>query len=185
MMSRHNFTRRTVLFENRKCRSLRKAHLDELLARESDQLHEQKIHKIPAAMEVQVYMPRTLTTSKRRQFQLPLNRAREAVTTWSDAEWQSAIEPLECEIHQVTPVKHKLFAKLFQHHIRQLLQDVWTKATGPKSTYAKKLDQLKMLQKKRFKEGQTWPSTSVWNFRSIYLMLRPRHILEYRWYGPH
>jgi hypothetical protein len=43
----------------------------------------------------------------------------------------------------VTPAKRKLFDKLFQHHKRQLLQEVGTKATGPRSTFAKKLAQMK------------------------------------------
>jgi len=46
---------------------------------------------------------------------------------------------LEREIHQVTPVKHKIFDKLFQCHVRQLLQEVGTKATGPRSKFAKEL----------------------------------------------
>jgi len=43
----------------------------------------------------------------------------------------------------VTPVKSKLFDELFQHHKRQLLQEIGTKATGPRSTFAKKLAQMK------------------------------------------
>jgi len=43
----------------------------------------------------------------------------------------------------VTPVKRKLFDKLFRHHKRQLLQEVATKATSPRSTFAKKLAQMK------------------------------------------
>jgi len=43
----------------------------------------------------------------------------------------------------MTPVKCKLFNKLFQHHERQLLQEVGTKATSPKSIFAKKLAQIK------------------------------------------
>jgi len=46
---------------------------------------------------------------------------------------------LEREIHQLTPSKHKLFDKLFQCHKRQLLQEVGTKATGPRSKFAKEL----------------------------------------------
>ena len=46
---------------------------------------------------------------------------------------------MEHEIHQVTPAKRKLFDKLFQGHERQLLQDVGTKATGPRSNFAKQL----------------------------------------------
>jgi len=63
-------------------------------------------------------------------------------TKWSDADWQRAKERLEREIHQVTPVECKLFDKLFQHHEGQLLQEVWTKATGPRSTFAKKLAEM-------------------------------------------
>jgi len=43
----------------------------------------------------------------------------------------------------MTPVKRKLFDKLFQHHKQQLLQEVGTKATGPRSIFAKKLAQIK------------------------------------------
>jgi len=72
-----------------------------------------------------------------------LNRARQAATIWSDADRQRAIDRLEREIHQVTPAKRKLFDNLFQHHERQLLQEVGTKATGPRSIFAKKLAQMK------------------------------------------
>jgi hypothetical protein len=50
---------------------------------------------------------------------------------------------LEREIHQVTPAKSKLFDKVFQHHERPLLREVGTKATGPRSIFAKKLAQMK------------------------------------------
>jgi len=120
-----------------------KAQVDELLARESHQLREQKIHKIRAAMEVQVYGAAKVTSTKRRQFQVDRNRAQQGATTMSDSDQQSAIERLESDIHQVTPAKRKLFDKLFQHPKRQLLQEVGTKATGPRSTFAKKLAQIK------------------------------------------
>ena len=68
-----------------------------------------------------------------------LNRARQAATTWSDADHQKAIERLEHKIHQVTPAKRRLFDKLFQCHERQLLQEVGTKATGPRSKFANEL----------------------------------------------
>jgi len=48
---------------------------------------------------------------------------------------------LEREIHQVTPAKRKLLDTLFQNHERQLLQEVGTKATGPRSIFAKDLAQ--------------------------------------------
>jgi hypothetical protein len=50
---------------------------------------------------------------------------------------------MEREIHQVTPVRHKLFDKVFQHHKRHLLQEVESEAIGPRSTFAKKLAQMK------------------------------------------
>jgi len=95
------------------------------------------------AMEVQVYRAEKVTTTNRRQFQVRLDRARQVATIWSDADRQSAKERLEREFHQVTPVKCKLFDKSFQHHKRQLLQEVGTEVTGPRSTFAKKLTQMK------------------------------------------
>jgi hypothetical protein len=46
-----------------------------------------------------------------RQFQVHLNRARQAATTWSDVDHQKGIEQLEHEIHQVTPTTGNLFDK--------------------------------------------------------------------------
>jgi hypothetical protein len=62
------------------------------------------IHKIWAAMEAIVYWAEKDSTSKRRQFQVRLNCARQVATTWSDADRPKAVERLECEIQQVTPV---------------------------------------------------------------------------------
>jgi len=101
-------------------------------------------------MEVQVYGAEKVTTSKRRQFQVSLNRARHASTKWSEADRQRAIKQLEREIHQMTTVKRKLFDKLFQHHERQLLQEVGTKAIGPRSIFAKNLIKSRLLPKRRF-----------------------------------
>jgi len=59
-------------------------------------------------------------------------------------QWRFRCMGLKRDIHQVTPAKHKLFDKLFQHHKRQLLQDVRSKpVTGHRSTFAKKPAQLK------------------------------------------
>ena len=82
------------------------------------------------------------TTTKRRQFQVLLNRARQASTIWSDADRERAIERFEGEIYQVTPAKRNLFDKSFQHHKQPPLQEVGTKATGPRSTFAQKLAQM-------------------------------------------
>jgi len=50
---------------------------------------------------------------------------------------------LERQIHQISPVNHKLFNKLFKHHEQQLLQGVGNKATGPRSILAKNLAHMK------------------------------------------
>jgi len=52
-----------------------KAKVDDLLAMESHQLREQKIHKICATMEAVVYGAENVFTTKRRILQVPLNRA--------------------------------------------------------------------------------------------------------------
>ena len=117
------------------------AKVDEQLATESHQLRDQKIDKLRVAMEVQVYWAQQVPTPKRWQFQVRLNSARQGATEWSDAYRQRAKKPLECEIHQVTPAKCKLFDISFQHHERQLFQEVGTKATGSRSTVAKELAQ--------------------------------------------
>jgi len=51
-------------FRDQKISKSAKAKVDELLARESHHLQEQKIHKIRAAMEVQLYGAEKVTTSK-------------------------------------------------------------------------------------------------------------------------
>ena len=84
------------------------AKLAELFTGESHQLRQQKIHKICAEMEVQVYGAEKVSTTKRRQFQVRLNRAQHAPTKWSDADRHRANERLEHHIHQVTPVKRML-----------------------------------------------------------------------------
>jgi len=116
-----------------------KTKMDDLLATESDQLQEQKIHKIRATMEALVYGSEKVSTTKGRQFQVCLNRARQVATTWTEADHQKAIEQLERKIHQVTPAKHNLVDKLFQRHEQQLLPEAGTKGTSPKSKYAKEL----------------------------------------------
>jgi len=127
------------IFREQKLSKSAKAKLDDLLARESSPLREQQIHKILASMQALVYGAEMVSTTKRRKFQVRLNRAQRAATTWSDADRQKAIEQLEREIDQVTSAKRKLFAKLFQNHERQLLQEVGTKATGPRSIFATEL----------------------------------------------
>jgi hypothetical protein len=116
-----------------------KAKVDDLVATESDQLREEKINKIRAAMEAHVYGAEKVSTTKRRIFQVRVNTTRQAATTCSDADCQKAFERLEREIHHMTPAKCKLFDKLYQRHERPLLQEVGTKATGPRSKFSKEL----------------------------------------------
>jgi len=124
-----------------------KAKVDDQLAKASHQLHEQKFHKIRAAMEALVYEAEYVSTTKRRQFQMRLYRARQAATTCSDADRQKAIERLEREIHQVTPAKRKRFDKLFVRAEQQLLQEVGTKAIGCRSNFAQDLALTKAAAK--------------------------------------
>jgi len=133
------FYQKKGIFRAQKMSKSVKAKVDDLLATESHQLRKQKIHKIRAAMEALVYGAAIVSSTKRRKSQVHLNRARQAATTWSDADCQKAIERLEHEIHQMTPAKRELFDILFQRHERQLLQEVRNKATGPRSTFAKEL----------------------------------------------
>jgi len=77
-------------------------------------------------MEALKYGAEQVSTTNRTQFLVRLNRARQAATTWSDADGQKAIEWLYSDIYQVRPVKPKLFDKLFQHHDQQLLHEVGT-----------------------------------------------------------
>jgi len=135
-------------FRDEKMSKSAKAKVNELLAAGSNPLREQKIRKVRAAMEDQLYGAEKVTTSKRRQFQVGLNRAWHRATIWSDADWQRAIERLEREIHLVTPATHKHVDKLFQHHEQQLLKEFGTKATGPRSIFPKKLAQMNTAAEK-------------------------------------
>jgi len=58
------FYKKKGVFRDQEMSKSAKAKVDEQLATESHQLREQKIHKICAAMEVQVYGAEKVTTSK-------------------------------------------------------------------------------------------------------------------------
>jgi len=58
------FYKKKGAFQDQKMSKSANAKVDELLARESHHLREQKIHKIRAAMEVQLYGAEKVTTSK-------------------------------------------------------------------------------------------------------------------------
>jgi hypothetical protein len=98
-------------------------------------------------MEAVVCGTENVCSTKHRQFQVRLNSSRQAATTWADADRPKAIDPLERDLHQVTPATRKLFDKVLQHHARQVLQEVGTMATGPSSTFAKQLGLMKTAPK--------------------------------------
>jgi hypothetical protein len=120
-----------------------KAKVDDLLSMAFHQLHEKKIRNIHATMEAVAYGVEKASTTKCWPFQVRLHRACQVATTWLDADLQKAIERLEREIHQVTPVKRNIFDTLFQSHEQQQLQEVRTKATSSRSKFAKQFTLLK------------------------------------------
>jgi uncharacterized protein (DUF736 family) len=146
-----------------------KAKLDKLVSIQSRQLWEQKIYTICAAMKTLVYGVEMVSTTKHMQFQVSLNRAQQAATTWSDADGQKAIEQLELKIHHITLAKAKLFDKLFHCHERQLLQQVWTRATGLRSTFHTKLRIIQIAS-----EDKGYALATDYNSRSPYAMLKEK-----------
>ena len=126
-------------FREQKMSKSEKAKVDELLARESHQLQDQKIHKIGPAIEVWPYGAEKVTTIQCRKFQVCLNRSQQAATIRSDAHRLRAIQCWERKIHQVTSAKLKIFEKLFQHHEGQLLQEVETRQAVPEAQSPKNL----------------------------------------------
>jgi len=125
-------------------------------------------------MKAVVYGAEEVSTTKQRQFQVPLKRARQAATTWSDADSLKAQERFEHVIHQVTPAKSKLLDKLFERHERQLLQDVWTKASGPGLKFGKDLPGMKTAAEDLPMVRPTSPPMSNWILTSAYRMLRQK-----------
>ena len=63
-------------FGEQKMSKSAKSKVGDLFATGSHQLHEQKFHKVCAAMEALVCGAGMVSTTKRRQFQVRLNRAR-------------------------------------------------------------------------------------------------------------
>lgn len=119
-----------------------KFKVDELLARELHQLREQMIHQTCAAMQGQVYGAEKVTIPGQRKFWVHLNRVQQAAMKWLNADQLMGNNRLEHEIDQMTPVKRELFNQSFQHHERQLLQEVRTNPTGPASTFSKTLAEM-------------------------------------------
>jgi hypothetical protein len=62
------FNQKNGIFCDQKMSKSAKAKLDDLLARESHLLREEKIHKIRADMEAAVYVAGIVSTTKRKQF---------------------------------------------------------------------------------------------------------------------
>ena len=60
--------------------------MDEQLAGEFHQLHEQQIHRMHAAIEVEVYSAETVITVKRTQLQAHRDGAVQAATTRLDGD---------------------------------------------------------------------------------------------------
>jgi hypothetical protein len=149
------FYKKMGIFRALKMSKSAKTKVDDLLVTESLQLREHKIHKIRAAIRALLYWAKKVSTTKLRLIQVGLNRSRQAVTTWSADDGQIAIEQLEREIHHVTPAKSKHFNKLFQCHERQLLQEVGTIATSPRSKFTNNLGLMKLPPKTRLTGWQT------------------------------
>ena len=82
------FYKKKGIFQEQKMSKSAKAKRDDLLAKESHQLREQKIHKIPAAMEALVYGAEMVSPTERRQCEVRQIRARQAATTWLDGDRQ-------------------------------------------------------------------------------------------------
>ena len=137
------FYQKKGIFCKQKMLKSAKAKVDDQFSKQSHQLREQKIHKILAAMEADVYGAEKVSTTELRQFQVRLNRARQAATTWSGADHQKAIERLEREFHPLSAAKRKVFDKSFKFHERQLLQEVGSKASGPRSKFTTDLALMK------------------------------------------
>jgi hypothetical protein len=66
-------------------------------------------------MEALVYGAEKVSSTKRIQFRVHLNRAWQAAITWSDADGKKAIERLEHETHHVTPAECNHFDTSFHH----------------------------------------------------------------------
>ena len=137
------FYKTKVAFREQQMSKSAKANVDHLLARESYELQEQKIHKLHAVIEIQLYEADKVTTSKQKQFLVRLNRAQHVATISSAVDLQRAVEQLEPDIQQVPQDQHYCFNGLFEQNLRKLLQEVRTKATGSRNTFAKILAQIK------------------------------------------
>lgn len=49
----------------------------------------------------------------------------------------------------MTPVNHKLFAQLLQHNVHQLLQEIGSEITAPRSTFGEKHAQMNTVEEEQ------------------------------------
>jgi len=122
------------IFREEKMLKSAKAKVDDPMARESYQLCQQMICKICTATEALGYGAE----------RFPQQNVGNFMCAWTEPNKQQPLGQMltirrQMSNWRMTPVKRKLFDKLFQCHGRQLLQEVRTKATGPKSIVAKSL----------------------------------------------
>jgi hypothetical protein len=76
------FCQKKGIFREQTMSNTAKPTVDDVVATESHQLCEQKIHKIRAAMEALGYVAENVSTTKCRISQVRLNRPLQAATTW-------------------------------------------------------------------------------------------------------
>jgi len=79
--------KKKTAFQEQKISKSAKAKVNKQLESKCHQLSEQTIHTICAAKEIQVYGTEKVTTNTQRQFQVHMNRVRQAATNWADAHW--------------------------------------------------------------------------------------------------
>jgi len=151
-----------------------KAKVGEQLARDSQKLRVQKIHKIHAAMEVEVYGAGKVTTTKwshggytqmEPHKQLPNGQrqiSRQQKTVWS-----------------ATSIKWHLLFTDFSINYSNTMSDNYCNNFGlmqpvPEAHSPETLLKWRLLPKRRFMERQILPATSIQNLRSVRPMLRLR-----------
>jgi len=149
-----------------------KAKVDELSTREFYPLWEHKIYKIHAEMLFQVYWAEMVTTIDERQCQVCLYQDRQAATKWCDVDRPRAEVWSEHEIQQVIHAKLKLL-----NNYSNIMNDNYCRKSWPSQQVSdahlpNNLLKWRLCLKKRFMGWQKWSPTSVWNFSSIYPMLR-------------
>jgi hypothetical protein len=83
------FSKKMGFFQDKQMSKSMKVKVDEQFATKSNQLQEQMIHTIRTSLEVLVYRPEKVTTSKQRQFQVHLTSARQAATKWLESDWST------------------------------------------------------------------------------------------------